>query len=603
MVMQNRGNNDSGTSAASQANQSGQPIVRVRIWYALLLCIMAIFIIRLFYLQIIRYSHYKTSAFSDQFKQYQIPATRGAILAHDGNDATTTIPIVLNQKLYDVFADPLYVKYPDKAAIDVAKITGGNANDYAIAMRAKTGRYSVLAKKVSQTQQTKILNLKYQGIGTQAHNYRTYPQGSLGAQVLGFVNDAGNGTYGIEQSLDALLKGTPGELRAITDVHGVPLAASAGNTRTAATPGQNVVLTIDIPMQKRLEQILADGVKKAQSPAGSAVIIDVSNGSVKAMANVPTYDPAKYYDESDNSVFGNAAVTKSIEVGSIMKTLTTAAALDSGAIKPTQTYYDPSKWKVDGFNITNIEEDGGAGTRSIADILNLSLNTGVTWELMQMGGGMINQKARDTWHDYMTNHYGLGKPTGIEQGYESAGYVPAPKDNGAAIDLTYANTAFGQAMTATPLQMAAALGAVVNGGTYYQPRLIDGTVDSTGVMAPQPSKVTRRNVVSPAVSQQIIPLLQNVIDKHNVIPAFDQSRYIVGGKTGTAQIEKNGKYLENDFNGTYLGFVGGDKPQYAIAIFVYQPKVHGYAGTAAAQPIFADTGHMLINNSYVKAKN
>ncbi len=278
---------------------------------------------------------------------------------------------------------------------------------------------------------------------------------------------------------------------------------------------------------------------------------------------------------------------------------------DDGVISPSTTYYDPASWTVDKFKITNIEEDGGAGTRSIADILNLSLNTGATWELMQMGGGSINQKARDTWHDYMANHYRFGKLTGIEQGYEAPGLVPAAKDNGAGINLTYANTAFGQAMTATPVQMAAAMSAVMNGGTYYQPRLVDGTADSSGKETATLPKVVRQGTVSAKVSQEMVPLLQNVIDKHNISPAFDQSRYSVGGKTGTAQIEQNGKYLDTVFNGTYLGFVGGDHPQYVISVFMNKPKVGSgaYAGTAAAQPVFVEAARMLISNSYVSAKN
>lgn len=287
-----------------------------------------------------------------------------------------------------------------------------------------------------------------------------------------------------------------------------------------------------------------------------------------------------------------------------MKPLTTAAALNSGAIRANQTYNDPAVWKVDGFNITNIEEDGPAGVRSIRDILNLSLNTGATWELMQMGGGTINQKARSTWHDYMTNHYGFGKATGIEQGYEATGYVPGPNDNGAGINLTYANTTFGQAMTATPLQMGAALSAVINGGTYYQPHLVDGTLDDEGNEQTDKPKVVRSGIVKPQVANDLIPMMQYTIDHHNIVPAFDQSKYMVGGKTGTAQIAKpGGGYSDNEFNGTYMGFVGGNKPQYVIVVFEQKPKNGGYAGTAAAQPVFADLAHMLINNSYVSPKN
>ena len=127
---------------------------------------------------------------------------------------------------------------------------------------------------------------------------------------------------------------------------------------------------------------------------------------------------------ADPSLFLNAAVDNPIEPGSSMKTLTTSAALDQGIIQPDTTFYDPAHWVVDGFNITDIEQDGGPREQSIATILSLSLNTGATWMLMQMGGGQINSKAILAWHNYMVNHFRLGQTTGIEQGYEASGYVP-----------------------------------------------------------------------------------------------------------------------------------------------------------------------------------
>ncbi|MDB5181317.1 MAG: hypothetical protein JWP13_80, partial [Candidatus Saccharibacteria bacterium] len=387
-------------------------------------------------------------------------------------------------------------------------------------------------------------------------------------------------------------------------VRGVPLAASGSNLQKPAVAGQNIVLTLDIAMQKQLETILENGVKKSKAEAGSALIMDVKTGAVKAMANFPTYDPSKYFDVDDAALFSNGAVTHPIEVGSIMKPLTTVAALDKGVIRANQTYHDPARWKVDDFYITNIEEDGGAGTRSVTDILNLSLNTGVTWELMQMGGGSLNMKARSAWYDYMTNRFRFGAPTGIEQGYEASGYVPKPEDNDAGINLTYANTAFGQAMTATPVQMAGAMAGVLNGGTYNRPHLVAGTLDKDGNLAAAKPEVVARNIIAPKASSELIPMMQRTIDTHNPVPPFDQNRYTVGGKTGTAQIAKpGGGYYENEFNGTYIGFVGGETPEYVVVVFMHKPKVAGYAGTAAAQPVFVDAAHMLINNSYVTAKN
>jgi cell division protein FtsI/penicillin-binding protein 2 len=584
-----------------QTNNPAQAITRIRLLYGALILVMLVFGIRLFYVQVIRYDHYKAAALSDQLKQYEIPATRGMIEVHDGNQV---LPFVLNERLFTLYADPTFIKNAADLSNKVAAIVGGQASDYQKLMTTKNTRYVILQKKLTTDQQAKVAALKSPGLGTQEQDYRAYAQGSLASQLLGFVNNDGRGVYGVEQALDPILSGKPGQLKAITDVNGVPLAASKDNTQIAPKNGSNVVLTIDLAMQQQLENILADGAKSSKADSASAVIMDPKTGAIKAMANVPTYDPSTYYNVSDPKVFQNAAVATPIEVGSIMKTLTTAAALDQGVINPNTTYYDPSFWVVDGFKITNIEEDGGPGTRSIDDILNLSLNTGATWMLKQMGGGDINSKGRTIWYNYMTKHYRLGQMTGIEQGYEAEGYVPTPKDNGAGIDLTYANTSFGQAMTATPVQMGAALSAVLNGGTYYQPHLVDQIIDTSGKTTTFAPKIVQKNVVSPKVSQEMVPLMQFVVDHHYIVPGFDQNTYIVGGKTGTAQIAKSGGgYHDNEFNGTYIGFVGGNTPQYVIVVFVERPKNGGYAGTAAAQPIFAKLAHMLIDNSYVTPKS
>lgn len=588
--------------ASSGPIDDSQAVRRIQTWHILLLMVLAVFVVRAFYVQVVRYDYYRTTALNDQLKQYEIPASRGVISAYDG---PTTVPIVMNQKLYTVYADPTYIKDPGKVSNAVATVLGGKQADYEKIMRTKDTRYAIIAKKVTEDQEAKLLAYKFPGLGAQEQTYRTYPQGSLAGQVLGFVNDEGQGTYGIEQMLHKQLSGTPGELKAITDAAGVPLAANGSNVDTAPKPGDNVTLTLDIGIQKQIEQMIAKGVQEDHALSGSAVVMDPNTGAIKGMANFPSYDPSQYNKVEDQALFNNAAVTQPIEIGSIMKTLTTAAALDQGVVQPNSSFNDPSYYIVDKFRITNIEEDGGPGQHSIAQILNLSLNTGAVWELMQMGGGQIDQKARDAWHDYMVNHFMLGKATGIEQTGEEPGLVPEPEENGAGIDLTYANTAFGQAMTATPVQVAASLSAVINGGTYYKPHVIAETDSANGTKKTVDPVVVKQNVVKPTVGAAMIPLMQYVIDNHNIKPAFDQSRYMVGGKTGTAQIAKpNGGYYDNDYNGTYLGFVGGDKPQYVIAIFINKPIVSkgNYAGTAAAQPVFADIAHMLINNGYVAPK-
>lgn len=578
---------------------------RVRIWYALLVLLIGVFGVRLFYLQVIRYDHFKQAALSDQLKQYEIPATRGLIEAYDGGG--NLVPIVLNQQLYTLYADPTFIKDPQKVADAIVGVIGGKPSDYMDGLTAKDTRYRVLARKLTKDQQTKLLALQYPGLGTQAQDYRTYPQGSLASQLLGFVNNDGIGEYGIEQDMNTQLKGVPGQLKAITDLNGVPLAASKGNVETAPKNGDNLILTIDLGMQGQLEKILQQEYQNTKSQGLSAVILDPHTGQVKAMANYPTFDPTNYANVSDPTLFQNAAVSTAIEPGSTMKLLTTAAALNQGVIAPDTSFYDPAHWVVDGFNITDIEEDGGARDQTIASLLNLSLNTGATWELMQMGGGQINDKARNVWYDYMKNHFFLGSPTNIEQGYEATGYVPSPVDNGAGINLTYANSSFGQGVTMTPLQMAAADASILNGGTYYQPYLISKSIDSTGHTTTTQPKVVKHNVVSAQVSSDMLPLMEYVVQQH-YLEGFSylqfSDQYIVGGKTGTAQIANpGGGYYANKYNGTYAGFVGGDDVQYVIVVFNMQPNVSGYAGTYGGQPVFSDIAHMLIDSGYVTPKS
>ncbi len=578
---------------------------RLSIWYGILLFILVIFVARLFYLQIVRHDYYRAQALADQLKEYVIPAERGVIKAHEGG---AVVPLVLNEKLYTLYVDPVYIKDAAADAAKVAAVTHGDVAAYQKAMKTSGSRYQILARRLGPDQKAQIDALMLSGVGTQGQDYRTYPQGTLAAQVLGFVNNDGQGKYGVEQALDKSLTGIAGKLKAITDAAGVPLAASKDNQAVAPQSGKDILLSLDLGMQKQLETILKAGTQRASSPSASALIMDPGTGAIKAMANYPTYDPAQYFNTADANLFNNAAVSSPLEVGSSMKVLTTSAALDSGAIKADTTYIDPGHWELDGHTISNIEEDGGPGRHSITDILNLSINTGAVWMLMQMGGqtGQVTQAGRDKWHDYMVKHFGLGQPTGIEQGYEASGYIPDP-DKGYGLQLTYANTAFGQALTVTPLQMAAALSSILNGGTYYQPRLVDGTIDGNGKLTPKKPVIVRSNVVSPSVGQSLRAMLEYAVKDH-----FKQGfsylnfsdNFSVGGKTGTAQIaDPAGGYYANRFNGTYVGFVGGDKIQYVIAVRINEPHLGKYAGSGAAQPIFSDLAHMLIDNFNVIPKS
>lgn len=580
---------------------------RIKLIYTLLVIAGGIFIIRLFFLEVIKYSYYQQAALSDQLKEYQIPADRGLIEAFSGNQIT---PIVVNQTLYTLFADPTFIKQPQKVANDISNIIGGNASNYESLLKTPNTEYVVIAQKLSTTQSNAINKLNIPGLGTRAAEYRDYPDGSLASQLLGFVDSNGNGQYGIEQALNSVLAGKPGQVKAITDANGVPLVGNKSNVLINPKPGSNVILTINLGVQQEIENMLPKILKIKHSNGGSVVVMNISNGNVVAMANYPTYNPANYASVTNPSVFQNAAADNALEPGSVMKTMTVSTALNIGAISgPNETFYDPGSWTIDGFTITDIAQDSGVdrGTITVASILVNSLNTGATWMLMQMGGGQINEKARTTWYNYMVNHFHLGKPTGIQQGYEASGYVPGP-NSGYATDLTYANTSFGQGVTLTPLQLAAADSAILNGGTYYQPNLVYGIQNpNTGQISKQAPIIWKRGIVKPSVAPQLASIMEDVVNSNWWFYSMTrpQAGYIIGGKTGTAQIAlPGGGYSPTEFNGTFTGFVGIKKPQYVIVTEVNDPhipenSIDTYAGAGAAAPIFGQVVDILINGGYV----
>jgi cell division protein FtsI (penicillin-binding protein 3) len=573
-----------------RTNSNGvNEILRVRFWYALLLLVCCLFLIRLFQLQIIKHDHYRAEALSGQLKQYEIPAKRGVIEAYNGED---TVPIVLNETKYLLFADPVYITNPEDAAAELKEILGGDEAGFVELMKTPDTRYVVMAKNLDEPTKEKIEQLELKGIGLRPVELRTYPQGQLASQLLGFVNDDGEGRYGVEQALDEVLSGTPGQLRAITDVRGIPLASNRENTLVEPQDGQRITLTIDIGMQQNLEDILKEGLKRAIAQRGSAVVLDVKDGSIKAMANYPTYNPERFREVSDIEVFNNPVVSEALEIGSVMKPLTVAAAIDAGAVSRNSTYNDVGAVRVDGATITNAEAE--TGLTSIQDILYMSMNTGTTWLLSQMGGGAINEQARTTWHRYMTEHFRFGKNTGVEQGFESAGLVPDPIV-GDGLNIRYANTSFGQGMMATPLQLAAAMAAVVNGGNYYQPSLLSAKIAEDGQQVAQAPNLLKTEVVSQESSRSVIEFMEKIVT--DFVPDAAREGYSIGGKTGTAEIARaEGGYYEGRYNGMYVGFVGQDKPEYVIVVKVEDPKIAGYAGSRAASPIFADIVNMIIDN-------
>jgi cell division protein FtsI/penicillin-binding protein 2 len=561
----------------------------------LVFIIGGLFIVKLYQLQILQHAYYEAEGLKEHQAKFVIPAKRGLIYARDGS---SVVPLVLNEPNYLVFADPRYIKNPEATVEVLRRIAGGNiVKDVTAQLADKQRQYVVLAKQLNKQQADLIKKANLAGVGLQASDRRVYPEGPLAAQVLGYVNGDGAGQYGIEQSLNGLLNGHQGLLKAsATDVNGIPIESNSKDIQVPAEDGANLVLTIDRSIQGYAEQALKTGLEKAKAKHGSVLVMDPQTGAVLAMANLPSYDPAKFYDlgENDYSVYQNPIVSDPYEPGSVIKTLTMAAGLDAGVIKPDSTFNNTGSIKVDDYTIKNVLQSEANGQRTMTEVLQFSLNTGVVHVLEELGGGQINNQAKAKLYDYFASRYMLSQKTGIEQSGEVASKIFAPDDEqGNAI--RYANMSFGQGMNVSMIQVASAFSAIVNGGTYYKPHLVYGDLKDSVNVRPQPPQVVKAGIVKPEASSQLKDMIR--IARQKTFPNADRPGYIVGGKTGTAQIidPKTGKYIDSNAIGTYLGFGGDNTPRYVIMVRVVDSQIGGYAGSAAAAPIFLDISNWLLD--------
>lgn len=566
---------------------------RPRVLAIITIAIMSIFVGRLFYLQVIQHEYYVSKANEEQLKQLVIPAKRGEVYALDGGVPT---PLVLNETVYTVFADPKVADDPQKVMDTIRQVAGGNARSNLDELLAKKeSRYQILATQVTRKQAEMIKQEGLKGIGFQEESRRVYPEGQLAAQTLGFVNAEGTGQYGIEAALNDRLIGKDGLLQSVTDIGNVPLTIGDKNINQPAKDGDNVVLTIDRNVQAYTEQALKRGLEAAGADKGSVMIMDPQSGDVLAMANFPTYNPAEFNKVTDAAAFNNATVSSPYEPGSDVKVLTMAAGVDKAVVSPEATYYNTDSIRVEDRTITNAHK-GETGEITFQHAMNWSLNTGFVTVAKRMGGGgdSIDLQARSTMYDYFHDRWGLGKKTGIEVAGESAGTVLEPDSPGAAVQ--YSNMSFGQGLDVTMVQVCAAMSTIINGGTYYQPTVVAGTVGDDG----QFSKAEQKSVKKGSVSEDTSATMRRMI--HDARSYFyadrDKAGYYTGGKTGTSQVIRDGKYVDDETIATYLGF-GGDGSGADGSKYVIMVQVSGehkaFAGNEDAMPIFTDISNWMID--------
>src|SRR3954447_3921643 len=382
------------------------------------------------------------------------------------------------------------------------------------------------------------------------------PDTTLASQLLGFVTQDGQGRYGVEQASQTVLAGAGSA------------TADAGDSAPLPQTGGSVQLTIDASLQLRLEKELSAAFAADMAPRVTALVMDPYTGAILAWGSVPGYDENNFGAVAQSSAdrFADPIASQVYEPGSVMKMMTAAAALEEGVVTLTTPVQD-QKSLVFGNTIVQNFDKKSMGTVSFEDAIAHSRNVVAGKVALELGKTPDDSSAvlYDMWQ-----RLGIGQPTGIEIGNESSGLVTDPAIRPwHSVDLV--NHSFGQGVAITPLQLIRAFAAMANGGILVQPHVY-ASDDAT-------AEANARQVLSPQLSDTLRQLMVHVVDEGpNYAEETKIPGYVVGGKTGTAQIwnAQSGAWLPDMYNHTFVGFVGNDRPEAMILVRIHDtiPRVH-----------------------------
>ncbi len=556
---------------------------RTLVVLALLACFGVACIARLGYWQVLRHDDLVARAREQVTARIDVTPVRGTIYDRSG---TVVLATSVERDLLSAYpAQMTGATDADTAALRqsvAAKVVGilGLAPTAAAALLAQLdggGAYVVLAHDLTPDQSSAIRAGLADGslvqLNLEPEEVRVYPQAggatgtSLAAQLLGFVNRDGTGQYGVEGHWQDLLAGSPQVLLAQRDGTGQPIMESA-QTLEPGTPGTSLTLTIDASLQLKLEQEVYAAWVADSAKGVSGVVMDPRTGEILASASYPSYDDNNYaaIAASDPSRFVDPVVSAVYEPGSVFKLLTATAALQAGVVTRTTILQDQSVLSLDnGRAFVQNADKGSKGAISFQDAVAWSRNVVMSKVALKLG--RTTQQAASVLYRTWTR-LGFGSPTGIDVAGEVPGLVRDPAvQPWQQIDL--ANASFGQGVAVTLIQLATAYSAMVNGGILPTPHVVKDT-------GATPTQVTDRGrVMTPALASELTAIMERVV---NVVP-FYRARtlipgYLVGGKTGTAQIwdSKTGRFRTDVYNFSFIGFVGRTSPELVIAVQINQGK-------------------------------
>lgn len=540
-------------------------------------------VLRLGYLQIVQYGFYAFMASDQHDVQTKLIPTRGQILVRDKSDGTLRV-LATNRLSWQVYAVPKEMHDAVDTAHQLAQILGLPDVDVVTQItKDLNDPYEKIADDVDQDTVDKLKAAKLEGIGYVKSNARFYPESNMSGQLIGFVGQDANGQpagkYGIEASYNDLLAGSSGELLAEKDASGRRIAVGLMDMKQA-TPGADIVLTIDPAIQYQACLTIQNAVRGHVADSGTIVIMQPYTGAVLAMCSFPDFDPAQYGKTRDIAVFNNPATFDPYEPGSIFKAFTLAAGLDAGKIGVNTTYDDKGFEKIDDFTIKN--SDGKAhGTKTMTQVLEESLNTGTIFVERLLG--------REAFRKYLIN-FGFGRKTNVGLTPEAKGTIASMDKSG---EIYAATASFGQGITMTPIQLTAGYAALANGGLLMKPYIVDEIIYADGRREKtKPVEIGRpiTQRTSRLISGMLVSVVENGHGKRAGVPG-----YWVAGKTGTAQVpKKNGLGYESDITiGSFAGYAPASDPKFAMLIEIVHPRDVEWAESSAA-PVFGDMAKFLL---------
>jgi cell division protein FtsI (penicillin-binding protein 3) len=546
------------------------PAHRLLTLFCVLMFALAGVVVRLGVLQVRQAGAYVELGWDQRVRTVTLAADRGEIVDRNG------APLALSLEASDVYADPRYVTEPAAEAATIAAALGWErAEERELRERLREdGSFVYVARRVDRELADALASEELPGIGFLPSSKRYYPAGSLGSQVLGFTDVDGLGIAGLEKQHESVLAGMPGERTSELSPLG-QLIPGGLDLVEPPVEGDDLVLTIDREIQFQAEQYLRRAVQENRAAGGTILVMDPRTGDIYAMASYPWFDPNRIGD-FDPATFRNRAVTDLWEPGSVNKVITAAAALETGAVGPSDVFAVPATREIDGYTIHDSHRHP-VTRMTLADIIAESSNIGTSLVADQVGNERMGS---------YFSRFGFGEPTGVGFPGEQRGLMPSA---GEWTDVERATVSFGSGVAVTPIQMASVYATIANGGEWVQPRLVLGTKTDGGDIVETDPLRTRRvidEVTADALTQMLAYVVADGTGGAAKIPGYQ-----VAGKTGTAKKLEDGDYVRR-YVASFIGFLPASDPRVVVAAILDEPETV-YGGIAAA-PLFQDVARYAI---------